>query len=71
MPASRCNAIPVRRFIHIQIAAIGACFEASGQLQRRMCIAGERVRLIVPKGGQVWVRLGDLTGAPMPARIRS
>ncbi|MCA9574461.1 MAG: CehA/McbA family metallohydrolase [Polyangiales bacterium] len=32
--------------------------------------AGERVRLVIPKGGQVWVRLGDLRGTPLPARIR-
>jgi len=46
--------------------------EAYGYLpsETREVVAGERVRLIVPKGGQVWVRLGDLTGAPMPARIR-
>lgn len=46
--------------------------EAYGYLPSatREVVPGERVRLIVPKGGQVWVRLGDLSGAPMPARIR-
>jgi len=46
--------------------------EAYGYLPSptREVVAGERVRLIIPKGGQVWVRLADLSGTPMPARIR-
>jgi hypothetical protein len=56
--------------------AVGDAFvvraEAYGYLPSatREVVAGERVRLIIPKGGQVWVRLGDLSGTPMPARIR-
>lgn len=46
--------------------------EAYGYLpsEVRVVEAGQRIRLIIPKGGQVWVRLGDLRGTPMAARIR-